>query len=45
MLKFIPEKDLLWKSLITFHLKKTVAESYRLLVETYVEHAQLKNYY
>ena len=37
---FVQEKDVLRGSLITFfHLKKTAAESYRLLVEAYGEHA------
>lgn len=36
----MPEKEVLRGSLITFfHLKKTAAESYRLLVEAYGEHA------
>lgn len=36
----MPEKSILRGSLITFfHLKKTAAESYRLLVEAYGEHA------
>lgn len=40
MSNFVPEKDVLRGSLITFfHLKKTAAESYRLLVEAYGEHA------
>lgn len=39
MSNFVPEKVVLRGSLITFfHLKKTAAESYRLLVEAYGEH-------
>ncbi len=40
MSNFVPEKVVLRGSLITFfHLKKTAAETYRLLVATYAEHA------
>ena len=40
MLKFIPNKKHLWTALIfCFHLKKTAAESYRLLREAHGEHA------
>jgi len=40
MSNFVPEKVILRGSLITFfHLKKNAAESYRLLVEAYGEHA------
>ena len=40
MSNFVPEKVVLRGSLITFfHLKKTAAESHRLLVEAYGEHA------
>ena len=40
MSNFVPEKVVLRGSSITFfHLKKKAAESYRLLVETYGEHA------
>ena len=37
--KFVPEKDILRESSITFfHLKKTVAGGYRPLIETCGEH-------
>ena len=40
MSNFVPEKVILRGSLITFfHLKKNAAESHRLLVEAYGEHA------
>jgi len=40
MSNFVPEKVVLRGSLVTFfHLKKSAAESYRLLVEAYGEHA------
>ena len=40
MSNFVPEKVVLQGSLVTFfHLKKSAAESYRLLVEAYGEHA------
>lgn len=40
MSNFVPEKVVLRGSLVTFfHLKKTAAESYRLLVEAYSVHA------
>ena len=43
MLKFIPGEDVLRRSLLTFHLKKMVAESYRLLIEANGEHDLIKN--
>ena len=40
MTKFVSNKEHLWTALIfCFHLKKTAAESYRLLGEAYGEHA------
>ena len=43
MSKFIPNKENLWAALMfCFHLKKTAAESLRLLREAYGEHAPSK---
>lgn len=40
MSDFVPKKEHLREALhFCFHLKKSAAESYRLLVETYKEHA------
>ena len=44
MSEFVPEKDVLRRSLITFRSKETTPESCRLLVEAYSEHGlTLKN--
>ena len=40
MTNFVPEKVFLWEVLLHyFNMKKTAAESHRILVEVYGEHA------